>query len=81
MNMAPRRRRTSQRCIVFNPVMQVEVREVKAILIVVPLQHICREIWHEEAEARSEIVCGSNLRTEFIELDVLSIAGQNTYRF
>ncbi len=65
----------------FNPVVQVKVREVETVLVIVPFQHICREIWHEEAEARSEIVCGSNLRAEFIELDVLSIAGQNTYRF
>jgi len=64
----------------LNPVVEVEVLEVKGILAIVSMQHIGGEVWYEEAKAWAEVVGRPDQGTEFIELDVLAIVGQNAYR-
>jgi hypothetical protein len=64
----------------FDTVMEVEISEIKSVLAIAFLQHSRGEVWYEKAKGGGKVVCCPNQGSHFIELDIFTIARQDTWR-
>jgi hypothetical protein len=63
---------------VLNPIMQIQLGEVKRILPIRLVQHIGSIAGNKETETRAKVVCRSDLLAHFLKRDVLAVMGQDT---
>lgn len=63
----------------FDPIVEVKINEIESVLAITFLEHSRGIVRYEKAETRGEIVCCPDQRTQFIELDVFTIAWKDTW--
>lgn len=69
------KRLTSQRRVVFDTIVDVDIAQIEGIGLVISIQDASNVVGNEPTEARREVVDFSNLRFQLAEGDVLSIVG------
>ena len=58
---------------------QIQFRQVKSVLAVTLVQHVCGKVWDKEAEGWREIGCGSNSFIKFLERYIPTVTRENAW--
>jgi hypothetical protein len=71
------KRLTTDRSIMFNPIVEIYLFKVNSVFVVVLVEHCGSVFGNVIRERFGEIVRGMNETTHFLELDIFAIARKN----
>lgn len=71
---------TSERGVMLDAVMQIQIGEVEGIRGVILVQHVRCVLRDEETEGRREVVGGTDFAVHLVESDIFAVVRENTFQ-